>query len=81
MTAPIVGARTLRQLADNLGAAALMLDAEATAALEAVSAPRPGGYPYGAFGAWQRGRWMQDWASAPPQPFAGGSRTPLGAAG
>jgi aryl-alcohol dehydrogenase (NADP+) len=44
----------MRQLTDNLGAADLHLDADATAALDAVSVPTPGGYPYGAFGSGQR---------------------------
>jgi aryl-alcohol dehydrogenase-like predicted oxidoreductase len=58
--APIFGARTVQHLRDNLKAAELTLDNEATAALEKVSAPQPGGYPYGAFGAGQRARWLQN---------------------
>jgi aryl-alcohol dehydrogenase-like predicted oxidoreductase len=80
VTAPIVGARTMKHLTDNLGAADLTLDEQATATLDALSAPKAGGYPYGAFGAWQRSRWLEDGASAPPHPFAGGSRRPLGTA-
>jgi aryl-alcohol dehydrogenase (NADP+) len=79
VTAPIVGARTLRHLADNLAAADLTLDEEATAALDAVSAPTSNGYPYGAFGAWQRGRWLGE-AGGPALPFTGGSKRPLGPA-
>jgi aryl-alcohol dehydrogenase (NADP+) len=56
VTAPIVGARTLAQLAGNLGAAELHLAAEHRAALDEVSAPQPGTYPYGSFGAGQRDR-------------------------
>jgi len=41
------------RLRNNLGAAELTLDNAATAALEKVSAPQSGGYPYGAFGAGQ----------------------------
>jgi aryl-alcohol dehydrogenase-like predicted oxidoreductase len=56
VTAPIFGARTLEQLRDGLGAAELTLDGGATEALNEVSAPVPGGYPYGAFGRGQRSR-------------------------
>ncbi|MDA8446458.1 aldo/keto reductase [Paracidovorax valerianellae] len=58
VTAPIVGARTMEQLRDNLGAAELVLDAEMTAKLSAVSAPAPDDYPYGRFGALQRERYI-----------------------
>jgi aryl-alcohol dehydrogenase (NADP+) len=79
VTAPIFGARNLNQLHDNLGAAQLKLDPAATAELERLSAPLAGGYPYGAFGQWQRGRWLQlDGAKAPPPPVAAGSAHPLG---
>ncbi len=78
VTAPIFGARTVEQLTDNLGAADLTLDDEHTAALDAVSAPAPGGYPYGAFGAGQRDRWLQDGTPAPGPVVAGGSDHPLG---
>jgi aryl-alcohol dehydrogenase (NADP+) len=78
VVAPICGARTLKQLQDNLGAVAVNLDDAATKLLEQVSAPRPGGYPYGAFGAGQRMRWLNDGAPAPEQPYAGGSKYPLG---
>jgi aryl-alcohol dehydrogenase-like predicted oxidoreductase len=78
--APIVGARTVEHLRNNLGAADLTLDNEATAALEKVSAPQSGGYPYGAFGAWQRGRSLQDGKPVPGQPFAAGSDHPTGRA-
>jgi aryl-alcohol dehydrogenase (NADP+) len=76
--APIVGARTVEHLRRNLGAAELTLDKEAAAALETVSAPQSGGYPYGAFGAGQRTRWLQDGTPAPKQPFLAGSDNPTG---
>jgi aryl-alcohol dehydrogenase (NADP+) len=78
--APIVGARTVEHLRGNLGAANLTLDKDATDALEKVSAPKPGGYPYGAFGAWQRGRPLGDGNEAPPPTFTGGSKNPTGRA-
>jgi aryl-alcohol dehydrogenase (NADP+) len=79
VTAPIFGARNLKQLQDNLGAARLQLSLDATAELEGLSAPVAGGYPYGAFGQWQRGRWLQlDGTKAPPPPVAVGSDHPLG---
>jgi hypothetical protein len=76
--APIVGARTVEHLRNNLGAAELTLDNQATAALEKVSAPQFGGYPYGAFGASQRVRWLQDGTPAPTQPYTAGSDHPTG---
>ena len=75
--APIVGARTLAQLHENLGAAELHLDAESTAALEATSRPSPGGYPYGAFGAGQRAR-PEDGADGLTPIVSAGSSHPLG---
>jgi aryl-alcohol dehydrogenase-like predicted oxidoreductase len=78
--APIVGARTVEHLRNNLGAAELTLDHEATAALERVSAPQSGGYPYGAFGAGQRARWLQDGTPVPTQPYIAGSDHPTGRA-
>ena len=75
VTAPIVGARTRKHLADNLGAVDLILDARATMKLDEVSAPRPiNGYPYGAFGAWQRARPMDTGSSAKTLPFSGSDR-------
>ena len=80
VTAPIIGARTKKHLADNLGASDLILDAQATAALDQVSAPQPiNGYPYGAFGAWQRARPTDSGSSAKKLPFAGSDR-PTGTA-
>jgi aryl-alcohol dehydrogenase-like predicted oxidoreductase len=78
VVAPIFGARTLKQLHDGLGAVALTLDAEATAALDKVSAPTPGGYPYGAFGTSQRDRRLQGGAQALGDLIGGGSEHPTG---
>lgn len=58
VSASIIGARTMEQLNDNLGAADLQLDAEATSKLDAVSAPTPEDYPYGRFGTLQRERYI-----------------------
>ncbi|WP_036302237.1 aldo/keto reductase [Methylobacterium sp. 77] len=58
VTAPIIGARTMEQLRDNLVAANLVLDADVTETLSQVSAPRPEDYPYGRFGALQRERYI-----------------------
>ncbi|MFE6028759.1 aldo/keto reductase [Streptomyces niveus] len=46
VTAPIVGARTVAQLRESLGAATLRLDEKATARLTEVSAPVTPNYPY-----------------------------------
>ncbi|RFA08126.1 aldo/keto reductase [Subtercola boreus] len=56
--APIVGARTLAQLEENLVAADLELGAEATTRLDDASAPTPNDYPYGPFGVKQRDRYV-----------------------
>jgi aryl-alcohol dehydrogenase (NADP+) len=80
VTAPIVGARSKVHLADTLAAADLILDASLTAALDDVSAPTPiNGYPYGAFGAWQRARPTDSGLSAKTLPFSGSDR-PTGTA-
>lgn len=76
--APICGARTLAQLHDNLGMVELVLSDEASQALEAVSRPESGGYPYGPFGQWQRARWMQDGTPAPESVVDAGSQHPSG---
>ncbi len=55
----ILGARTLAQLEDNLGAAGLHLDAEETARLDAASDPAPADYPYGGPGVQQRSRSLE----------------------
>jgi aryl-alcohol dehydrogenase-like predicted oxidoreductase len=80
VTAPIFGARTLAQLKDSIAGAQLALDETATAALEVVSRPRPGGYPYGAFGQGQRNRNLHDGVPAPGLPVWGGSEHPTGRA-
>jgi len=56
VTSVILGARTLEQLQDNLGAAGLHLSAEETARLDAASDPAPADYPYGGPGVQQRSR-------------------------
>jgi aryl-alcohol dehydrogenase-like predicted oxidoreductase len=58
VSAPIIGARTTKQLNDNLAAAELQLDAEAISQLDTVSAPTPDEYPYGRFGSLQRDRYI-----------------------
>lgn len=58
VTAPIIGARTMEQLRDNLVAADLVLYAGVIATLGEVSAPTPEDYPYGRFGALQRERYI-----------------------
>jgi diketogulonate reductase-like aldo/keto reductase len=73
--APIIGARTVEHLRDNLGAAELTLN---KMTLEKISAPQSGGYLYGAFGAWQGGRSLGDGTPAPGQPFTAGSDHPTG---
>ncbi|WP_455929554.1 aldo/keto reductase [Pseudomonas fluorescens] len=80
VTAPIVGARTLKHLADNLGAAELVLSSDATSALDDVSAPVSGGYPYGAFGVGQRARAVDSSAQALGALVGKGSQHPLGQA-
>jgi aryl-alcohol dehydrogenase-like predicted oxidoreductase len=78
VTAPIVGFRTMQHLAENVGAADLLLEGDAVARLDAVSAPEAHGYPYDAFGDWQRDRWLKDATAAPKTVFTGGSDRPLG---
>jgi aryl-alcohol dehydrogenase (NADP+) len=56
VTAVILGARTLEQLDDNLGAAGLHLSAVETALLDEASAPIVDDYPYGELGVDQRDR-------------------------
>ena len=56
MSSVILGARTLDQLRDNLGAAGLHLSDEETATLDAASDPAPADYPYGGPGVEQRSR-------------------------
>jgi aryl-alcohol dehydrogenase-like predicted oxidoreductase len=56
VTSVILGARTVEQLDDNLGAAELHLSAEETATLDQASTPIIDDYPYGVGGTNQRGR-------------------------
>ena len=56
VTSVILGARTLEQLDDNLGAAELHLSTEETARLDQASTPIVDDYPYGDLGVRQRGR-------------------------
>jgi aryl-alcohol dehydrogenase-like predicted oxidoreductase len=56
VTSVILGARTLEQLTDNLGAAGLHLGAEETARMDAASDPQAADYPYGGPGVDQRAR-------------------------
>jgi aryl-alcohol dehydrogenase-like predicted oxidoreductase len=59
VTSVILGARTLEQLRDNLGAAGLHLTDEETAALDAASDPGAADYPYGEPGSQQRSRKLE----------------------
>jgi aryl-alcohol dehydrogenase (NADP+) len=56
VTSVILGARSVEQLVDNLGAADLDLGDDALGRLTEVSAPRVDDYPYGAAGVAQRHR-------------------------
>jgi aryl-alcohol dehydrogenase (NADP+) len=60
VTSVILGARTVEQLDDNLGAADLHLSDEETAQLTAVSAAIVADYPYGAPGVDQRSRTLEN---------------------
>jgi aryl-alcohol dehydrogenase (NADP+) len=71
----------VEHLRSNLNAADLILDNASTEALEKVSEPQPGGYPYGAFGKTQRKHWMNDDGTPPFQPvYNAGSKNPTGRA-
>jgi aryl-alcohol dehydrogenase-like predicted oxidoreductase len=59
VTSVILGARTVDQLRDNLGAAGLHLTDEETAALDAASDPGAADYPYGGPGSQQRSRKLE----------------------
>jgi aryl-alcohol dehydrogenase-like predicted oxidoreductase len=59
VTSVILGARTLEQLGDNLGAAGLHLSPEEVAQLDAASDPAPADYPYGGPGVEQRSRQLE----------------------
>jgi len=56
----ILGARTLEQLDDNLGAAGLHLSEEERETLDAASDPAPADYPYGELGTEQRARTLPE---------------------
>ncbi len=56
VTSVILGARTTKQLADNLAAADLVLDPDEERRLTDVSRPRTGVYPYGPMAQEQRSR-------------------------
>jgi aryl-alcohol dehydrogenase-like predicted oxidoreductase len=56
MTSVILGARTIEQLNDNLGASDLHLTPEEYAKLDVASDPAPADYPYGGPGVEQRAR-------------------------
>lgn len=56
VTSVILGARTREQLADNMAAADLKLDAQIAATLAEASAPEVASYPYGTGGSSQRHR-------------------------
>jgi aryl-alcohol dehydrogenase-like predicted oxidoreductase len=58
VSATIIGARTMKQLNDNLAAAQLQLDPKVIRQLDTVSAPTPDEYPYGRFGSLQRKRYI-----------------------
>lgn len=58
VSSSIIGARTIKQLEDNLAAAEFRLDAAAVEKLDVVSAPMPDEYPYGRFGSLQRARYV-----------------------
>jgi aryl-alcohol dehydrogenase-like predicted oxidoreductase len=60
VTSVILGARTVEQLSDNLGAAELELSPEELAELSEASAPRIDDYPYGRAGVAQRSRSLTD---------------------
>ncbi len=59
VTSVILGARTLEQLEDNLGAAGLHLEPGETALLDTASDPGAADYPYGGPGTEQRSRRLE----------------------
>jgi aryl-alcohol dehydrogenase (NADP+) len=59
VTSAILGARTVEQLTDNLGAGDLTLTDEQLASLTEASAPRIDDYPYGTAGRQQRHRKLE----------------------
>ncbi len=68
VTSVILGARTVQQLDDNLGAAGLHLSAEETARLDQASTPIVDDYPYGDLGVSQRDRRLPASRSSTPKP-------------
>jgi len=56
VTSVILGARTVAQLEDNLGAAAVTLSPDQARLLDVASDPEPADYPYGGPGVEQRSR-------------------------
>src|SRR3954454_4512932 len=68
VTSVILGARTMEQLKDNLGAVGLHLSAEETARLDAASDPGAADYPYGGHGIHQRNRTVDpaEWLASAP---------------
>lgn len=79
VAAPIVGARTAKQLHETLGAATLHLDPDAMRSLDEVSKPQSGTYPYGDFGVGQRARSLEPSGTAGVPPVTTkGSDAPLG---
>jgi aryl-alcohol dehydrogenase-like predicted oxidoreductase len=68
VTSVILGARTLEQLDDNLGAAGLHLSADETARLDQASTPIVDDYPYGDLGVSQRERGLPAAWPSPPNP-------------
>jgi aryl-alcohol dehydrogenase-like predicted oxidoreductase len=58
VTSVILGARSVEQLDDNLGAVGVQLSEEERARLDAVSAPEIDDYPYGEMGVEQRDRFL-----------------------
>ncbi|HEY0261366.1 MAG TPA: aldo/keto reductase [Lacisediminihabitans sp.] len=59
VTSVILGARTVEQLTDNMGAVDLDLSSDELDSLTAVSAPRIDEYPYGTAGVGQRSRKLE----------------------
>jgi aryl-alcohol dehydrogenase-like predicted oxidoreductase len=55
----ILGARTVEQLRENLGATGVHLTDDESAALDAASDPAPADYPYGGPGIEQRSRALE----------------------
>jgi aryl-alcohol dehydrogenase-like predicted oxidoreductase len=55
----ILGARTIEQLQENLGAAGLQLSEDETVRLDTASDPAPADYPYGRPGVEQRSRLLE----------------------